>query len=167
MTQAPPSRARASRAWTIAFRILYRLLRLVDPLIRVWYGMFGLADSAELIVSGRRSGRPRSILVGLLVVDGAWYVGHPNGHSEWTRNLEAAGVAEVRRGDVGCVRVAAERLPDADERERVIAATWRQHPFPGNVIYWLARRHIRAVGRYYRLVPLSSVLPEATIGECG
>ncbi len=117
--------------------------------------MFGLADTAELVVSGRRSGRPRSILVGLLVVDGAWYAGHPNGHSEWTQNLEAAGVAEVRRADLGRVRVAAERLPHAEERERVIAATWRQHPFPGNVFYWLARRHIRAVGTYYRLAPLS------------
>lgn len=154
MTKAARSPARGSRAWTIAFRGFYRFLRVVDPLIRVSYRMFGLADTAELIVSGRRSRRPRSILVGLLVVDGAWYVGHPNGHAEWTRNLEAGGVAEVRRKDLGRVRVVPEPLPDAEERQRVIAATWRQHPFPGNLVYWLARRHIRAVGRYYRLVPL-------------
>ncbi len=140
--------------WTIALRVFYRFLRIVDPLIRVWYGMFGLADTAELVVTGRRSGRPRSMLVGLLVVDGAWYVGHPNGHAEWTRNLEAARVAEVRRKDLGRVRVVSEPLSDCEERGRVISATWHQHPFPGNVVYWLARRHIRAVGRYYRLVPL-------------
>jgi deazaflavin-dependent oxidoreductase (nitroreductase family) len=154
VSQAGRSAAKGSRVWTIALRVFYRFLRLVDPPIRLWYRLFGLADTAELIVSGRRSGRPRSILVGLLVVDGAWYVGHPNGHAEWTRNLEAVAAAEVRRKDLGRVRIVAEPLSDAAERERVIAATWRQHPFPGNLVYWLARRHIRAVGRYYRLVAL-------------
>ena len=35
----------------------------------------------------------------------------------------------------------------------MIRATFRQHPFPGNVLYWLARRHVRAVGTYYRIEP--------------
>ena len=41
-------------------------------------------------------------------------------------------------------------LPRGPERDRAILATG-QHPFPGNLIYRLARRHVRAVGRYYRL----------------
>ena len=39
------------------------------------------------------------------------------------------------------------------ERTAVIVATARQQPFPGNVVYRLARPHILAVGRYFRLDP--------------
>lgn len=35
------------------------------------------------------------------------------------------------------------------EREHAIMAT-DQHPFPGNLIYRLGRRHVLAAGRYYR-----------------
>jgi hypothetical protein len=51
------------------------------------------------------------------------------------------------------VAIRAVLLPPGQERSAVISAT-NQHPFPGNLVYWLARRHILAVGRYYRLEPL-------------
>jgi hypothetical protein len=48
------------------------------------------------------------------------------------------------------VHVVARRLDAGPERDRAIAAT-SQHVFPGNVVYRLARRHIRAVGVYFAL----------------
>ncbi|HEY6057098.1 MAG TPA: nitroreductase/quinone reductase family protein [Candidatus Limnocylindrales bacterium] len=143
--------ARRSAAWRTYLRTQYRLLRLVDPLLRSWVHAVGLGNTVELVTAGRRTGRRRSVLVGLLNVDGAWYVGHPNGPAQWTRNLAAAGHGEVRVRRRRAVAVRAERLPPGHEREAAILATFSQHPFPGNAIYWLARRHIQAVGDYFRL----------------
>ncbi len=79
------------------------------------------------------------------------YLGHPDGTCAWTRNLEAAGGGRLLHPGRAPERVVASRLPAGAEREAVIRATFRQHPFPGNVLYWLARRHVRAVGTYYRI----------------
>ena len=49
-------------------------------------------------------------------------------------------------------RFRASPLPAGDEREAVIRLTFRQHPFPGMLLYWLSRDHVRATGRYYRLL---------------
>jgi len=49
-----------------------------------------LGNVVELIVAGRRTGRRRIVLLGLLRVDRGWYLGHPNGPVDWTRNLDAA-----------------------------------------------------------------------------
>lgn len=46
--------------------------------------------------------RERSVLVGLIRVDRAWYVGHPNGEVAWTANLRTAGMAR-RSGSRGGV----------------------------------------------------------------
>jgi hypothetical protein len=43
-------------------------------------------------------------------------------------------------------------LPAGDERDAVIRLTFRQHPFPGTLLYWLSRDHVRVTGRYYRLL---------------
>jgi hypothetical protein len=60
---------------------------------------------------------------------------------------------------LGPTRVRTVLLPVGEERSDAIQATFSQQPFPGNVVYWLARRHVRAVGRYYRLevVPADEV----------
>jgi hypothetical protein len=58
----------------------------------------------------------------------------------------------LRGGQVQEVRSA--RLDPGPERERVIDATFHQHPFPGNVVYYLARHHIQAVGEFFRLEPV-------------
>ena len=39
------------------------------------------------------------------------------------------------------------------ERDAVIFATADQQPFPGNLLYRVARRHILSEGRYFRLDP--------------
>lgn len=145
---------RPSRFWAAFFPAFYRLIRVGEPLLRRWLRRYPLGDTVELTVVGRRSGRPRRVLLGLLTAGGAWYVGHPAGASDWTRNLDAAATATVRRPGHEAVTVRAILLADGPERERAIRATFRQHPFPGNVIYRLARDHVRAVGRFYRLEPL-------------
>ena len=45
----------------------------------------------------------------------------------------------------------AVRLSAGPERTAVILASARQQPFRGNVVCRLARRHILAVGGYFRL----------------
>lgn len=137
--------------WRFGFRALYRFLGLVDPLLRYAWLAYGLGNVVQVTVVGRRSGKPRQALLGLLVAGGQWYLGHPNGPAQWTRNLDAAG-GRLHLTWPGQPPVAFEAilLGPGPERDRAIEAT-SQHPFPGNLIYGLARRHVRAAGRYYRL----------------
>ncbi|HEU0237080.1 MAG TPA: hypothetical protein VFR14_11635 [Candidatus Limnocylindrales bacterium] len=151
-----PTPDRGSAGWRWFFRIAYRFVRLADPLLRAVIGLVGpfLPRAVDLEVVGRRSGHSRRVLLTLLTVDDAWFVGHPNGPAPWTRNLEAAGVGRLTLRDGRSVRVRPVRLWGGPERESVIRATWSQQPFPANVAYALARRHIRRVGVYYRLIEL-------------
>ena len=157
--------ARPSRLWHWAYRVLYRWLRLVDPLLRVGWraGFPSFHRTVEVRVAGRRSGRERRTLVTLLTVDGMPYIGHPNGPAPWTRNVEAAPVVELVDAAGRSHAFAVVALGDGPERDAVIRATWTQQPFPGNVIYAAARRHVRSVGVYFRLVPVGR--PDAGLGE--
>jgi hypothetical protein len=148
---APP---RASGFWQRYLPIQYRLIRLLDPLVRSQWRAFGLGNVVELRVAGRRSGQIRTVLLGLLESDGHWFLGHPNGDVAWTRNLEAAGTADLWFHGRPSLTILAKRLPAGELRDRAILATG-QHVFPGNVVYRLARRHIRAVGTYFEVVPVS------------
>jgi hypothetical protein len=145
-----------SRTWTIAFRAFYRLLRVMEPLIRAVWARYGLGNVVLLRLPRRASGRMRSVPLGVLRVDEQMYLGHPNGPSTWTRDLDAAEVAELVPPRGTALAVRAVLLEDGPERAAVIRAT-NQHPFPGNLVYRLARRHILAVGRYYRLEPVRDV----------
>lgn len=146
---------RHSPLWRLCFRGGYALVRLADPLVRAVLRRFPalLPRTVDVVVPGRRSGTPRSTLVTLITLEGRWYVGHPNGPAEWTRNLEVAGAAALRWADATPLAVTPIRLPPGAERERVVRATFRQQPFPANLVYGLARNHIRAVGVYFRLAP--------------
>ena len=141
-----------SSFWRYAFKLQYRLLAWLDPIIRAFWKRYGIGVTVELSVRRRSGGQPRSRLVGLLRVSDVEYVGHPNGDVGWTRDLTAAMGATIiwPTGDV--VELAATRLDYGDERTAAIRATTQQ-PFPGNVIYRLARRHIMAAGVYFRLEP--------------
>lgn len=145
---------RASRAWSIYFRIQYRLIRLLDPLIRVVWRGFGLGNVVELRLVGRRTGRPRPVLVGMLRVGSSRYLGHPNGEAAWIRNLEAAETVQLSEVWPWLELISVTRLPPGPERDSAILATW-QHVPPGNLAYRLARRHILAVGSYFRVEPAS------------
>lgn len=145
---------RVSRAWSWVFRVLYAFLGLVDPLIRSWFESFGLGNVVEVRLVGRRSGRPRTVLLGLLRTTDQLYLGHPNGEVAWTLNLASAGRGELRWHQGPALEFRPVRLADGNEREAAIQAT-DQHPFPGNVIYRAGRGHIREVGVYFRLEPLA------------
>jgi F420H(2)-dependent quinone reductase len=113
------------------------LIRLLDPLLRTWWRGYGLGNVVELHVPGRRTGRERRVLLGLLRDDGSWFLGHPNGDTPWTLNLAAAGGGRLSLAPPTSIAIRARRLPPGDERDRAILATW-QHPFPGNLVYRLA-----------------------------
>lgn len=152
------------RFWSVVFRQMYAVVARLGPLVHAWLLRFSLGNVVELVVIGRRTGRPYHVPLGLLRHHGAWYLGHPNGRTSWTVNLDAAGgVAALVRPHATPVRVRATLLPDGPERDATVAATWRQHIFPGNVVYWLARRHVAAAGRYYRLGVLDA--PDGTLQE--
>lgn len=142
---------RRSAAWTVALRMQYAMLRVLDPLIRWMWFSVGIGITSRLTVRGRRTGQERSVLVGLLRVDGAWYVGHPNGEVGWTANLRAARHATVAPRPESALEVTAVPLEPGTERDAVIMATAEQQPFPGNLVYRAARRHILSEGRYFRL----------------
>jgi deazaflavin-dependent oxidoreductase (nitroreductase family) len=54
--------------------------------------------SRELRVRGRSSGEWRTTPVNLLTYDGDRYLVAPRGHTQWVRNLRAAGEGELRVG---------------------------------------------------------------------
>lgn len=102
MTQFRPS---------AAFRLANKA---VAPLIR-WGIPVGLrrAPMALLTVEGRRSGHPRTTPISLVARDEGWLLVAVYGVSDWSRNLEAAGTADVTvRGRT--TRVDARRLPPAE-----------------------------------------------------
>lgn len=138
-----------SRFWRHAYRFQYRILALLDPIIRAVWRRFGMGNVVELSVRSRDGGA-RSRLVGLLHVGERSYVGHPNGHVGWTRDLEQAEKGAILWPGRARWQFTATLLPHGDEREAAIRAT-HQHPFPGNLMYRLGRQHIRAVGVFFRL----------------
>jgi hypothetical protein len=133
--------------------VLYRLLALLDPLIRAAWRRAGIGNVVELTVDRRRGGSKRARLVGILRDGDDFFLGHPSGHVGWTRDLEAAGGGTLTWASGVDWEFAAARLPPGQERERAIRAT-SQHPFPGNLFYRIARGHVRRAGIFFRLDPL-------------
>ena len=154
---APRPTGRGSRVWRFLLRVMYRGLRMIDPLIRSWRAnaLAGLDGVVEVSIVGRTSGKPRTNLVTLLGVGDEWYIGHPNGETAWTRNAEAAGVVRIDPPSAHGSEFSVVRLPQGAERDSVIAATRAQQPFPANLVYRAATRHISDVGVYFRLVPVT------------
>ncbi len=58
----------------------------------------GLAGARVLAVRGRRSGEWRTTVLNPLELDGRRYLVAPRGHTQWARNLRAAGSGELRVG---------------------------------------------------------------------
>jgi hypothetical protein len=142
---------RASGPWSAAWHIWYRLLRIVgSPLMRLALGR-GFGNVVVLRVRGRRSGRERALPLGLLSVAGQWYVGHPNGDAAWTLDLRKAGRAVLESARRPATTVRSTVLEPGPERDAVVRASFRQHPFPGNALYRLAGRHVAATGVFFRM----------------
>ncbi|MFI5763533.1 MULTISPECIES: nitroreductase/quinone reductase family protein [unclassified Streptomyces] len=72
-----------------------RFNALIGKLARM--GM-SLAGTAELSVRGRTSGTMQRIPVNPYHQDGAQYLVSARGHSQWVRNMRAAGGGELRLG---------------------------------------------------------------------
>lgn len=69
--------------------------KAVAALTRTGISVMG---SRVLYVRGRTSGEWRTTPVNLLTVDGAQYLVSPRGHTQWVRNMRAAGGGELRVG---------------------------------------------------------------------
>jgi deazaflavin-dependent oxidoreductase (nitroreductase family) len=70
--------------------------------------------SRVLSVRGRKSGLPRETVVNLLDLDQRRFLVAPRGHTQWARNLRAAGTAQLRVGR-RVETITASELPDADK----------------------------------------------------
>ncbi|HZG88573.1 MAG TPA: nitroreductase family deazaflavin-dependent oxidoreductase [Pseudonocardia sp.] len=84
---------------------------VVQRLTRLGVSVMG---SRVLAVRGRSSGQWRTVPVNLLTVDGERYLVAPRGHTQWVRNIRAAGGGELRLGRrVEAITV--EELADPDK----------------------------------------------------
>ena len=70
--------------------------RAANAVIR-WLAELGIsiAGTRALRVRGRKTGKPRAVVINLLTVDGVDYLVSPRGNTQWARNVRAAGVVEV------------------------------------------------------------------------
>jgi deazaflavin-dependent oxidoreductase (nitroreductase family) len=92
-----------------------RAARAANVMMR-WLAELGIsiAGTRALRVRGRKSGKPRAVVINLLTVDGVDYLVSPRGNTQWARNVRAAGLVEVgprwrrRRADVSEVADAAK-----------------------------------------------------------
>ena len=73
-----------------------RVARAANTVIR-WLAELGIsiAGTRALRVRGRKTGKPRAVVINLLTVDGVDYLVSPRGNTQWARNVRAAGVVEV------------------------------------------------------------------------
>lgn len=73
--------------------------RVFNPLVG-WLTRRGLSlmGTRVLTVVGRRSGEPRETVVNLLDLHGERYLVAPRGHTQWSKNLRAAGTGTLRCG---------------------------------------------------------------------
>lgn len=90
--------------------------KVVNPLV----SRLRLGGVETLTVTGRRSGRPRSVPVLPVQVGSRRYLVAPYGESDWVRNLRAAGEGELR-GHGAARHFTAHELP-AGQRGEVISA---------------------------------------------
>ncbi|MEV6755187.1 nitroreductase family deazaflavin-dependent oxidoreductase [Streptomyces sp. NPDC051214] len=81
-----------------------------------WLARHGisLAGSAELNVRGRKSGQMQRIPVNPFTYEGTQYLVSARGHSQWVRNMRAAGGGELRVGRKVRAFTVAE-VPDAQK----------------------------------------------------
>src|SRR4051794_29788569 len=89
--------ARTRSAWPRALRLMMKTAP--GPVMIRLARVSAFFPFCEIVVAGRSTGLERRTVLTLFELDGHWYVGHPNGHSQWVRNLLAADTALLRRRD--------------------------------------------------------------------
>jgi deazaflavin-dependent oxidoreductase (nitroreductase family) len=90
-----------------------------------------LGATTTLWVRGRITGRPHSVPVRVLVVDGERYLVSPRGETDWVKNLRAAGAAELRRARRAPEPFKAVEIEDSDKLPVVQAYIGRYGLLPG------------------------------------
>ena len=122
MSQNPPSRL-VTPATPMAQRMDRLSKSLVAMLTKAGISLLG---SRILSVRGRKSGEWRSTPVNVLTHDGHRYLVAPRGHTQWVRNLRAAGGGELRIGR-RVERFTATELPDEQKPEvlRAYLKRWK------------------------------------------
>jgi deazaflavin-dependent oxidoreductase (nitroreductase family) len=79
-----------------------------------------IAGTVAIRVRGRKTGKPRAVVVNLLTVDGRRYLVSPRGTTQWVRNARAAGVIEMgprwHRRTVRIAEVVDEAKPEVLRR---------------------------------------------------
>lgn len=104
--------------------------RMVATLTRLGVSFWG---SRVLEVRGRKSGQPRRTPVNLLEVGGTSYLVAPRGHTQWVRNLRAAGQGRLLIGRRAQPFRATE-LPD-DAKEPILRAYLRRWKWEAGVFF--------------------------------
>jgi deazaflavin-dependent oxidoreductase (nitroreductase family) len=101
-----------------------------------WLTARGLSiwGSRVLAVRGRRSGEWRTVPVNLLTHEGARYLVAPRGHSQWVRNLRAAGGAGELRLGRRTEEFVADELADSGKPE-ILRAYLRRWKFEVGVFF--------------------------------
>lgn len=85
-----------------------------DVIRRLAEAGISIAGTHALQVRGRKTGKPRGVVVNVLSVDGRRYVVSPRGNTQWARNARVAGQVEAGpRWRRRTVRIA--EVPDADK----------------------------------------------------
>jgi deazaflavin-dependent oxidoreductase (nitroreductase family) len=134
-------------------RVAGRLLRAINPLAR-WMISAGIPTGAPnvlLTVRGRRSGKPRTVPVAMLELDGAWFVQACFGETGWVANLRTAGEATVthpggRRAPVQAIELSPEeagpvlqRALAPFRRSRLFRALYGPHARGPVAVMWAFR----------------------------
>ncbi|MGO9164675.1 MAG: nitroreductase family deazaflavin-dependent oxidoreductase, partial [Streptosporangiaceae bacterium] len=114
-----------------AGRAMFRFFNsAVAALTRAGISVWG---SRVLAVRGRTSGQWRTTPVNLLRYEGGRYLVAPRGHTQWVRNMRAAGGGELRVGRRTEAFTAAE-VADADKPE-ILRAYLRRWKFEVGVFF--------------------------------
>lgn len=103
----------SSRYYRQGSAINVRFNRLVGWLARRGVSLLG---SAEMTVLGRKSGKPQRIPVNPHEYEGVRYLVSARGHSQWVRNMRAAGGGELRLGR-RVTTFTAEEVPEEEKPE--------------------------------------------------
>ena len=104
--------------------------RLVAGATRLGISVWG---SRVLEVRGRKTGAPRRTPVNLLTLDGARYLVAPRGHTQWVRNLRAAGEGRLLLGR-RTERFVATEIPD-QEKEPILRPYLRRWKWEVGVFF--------------------------------
>ncbi|WP_193048631.1 nitroreductase/quinone reductase family protein [Mycolicibacterium baixiangningiae] len=131
--------------------------RAFNEVIR-WLAEAGIsiAGSRALRIRGRKTGRPRTVVVNLMSVEGRRYVVSPRGNTQWARNARAAGEVEAgSRWRRHTVRIT--EVPDADKPELLKRYLDRW--------YWEVKGHVGGLTPHSNDDEIRAVAPSIPVFE--